>query len=309
MQQAQSKHMGAAEWAILGTLAFVWGAAFFLGKVALRDVGPLTIVLSRTAIGALVLNALVLAGGQRLPRTWAAWGPFVLMGVLNNLLPFSLIFWGEIQIDSGLAGILNASAPLFSALLAHYATRQETLTPRRLAGVAIGFVGVGVMVGYSALQGLSRNVLAELAVLAAALCYAVAGIYGRRFKDTPPLVAAAGQVTATAVMALPVTLLIEHPWTRPAPGLPTWLALAALGLFCTALSYALYFNLLPRAGVTNVLLGAYLSPIVAILLGAAVLGERVGWRQVGGMLVIFLGISILDGRVLRLLRRRPARTV
>jgi drug/metabolite transporter (DMT)-like permease len=302
MQQG-TKHMGLAEWAILATLAFVWGSAFFLGKVALNDVGPLTIVLSRTALGALVLNVVVLAGRQQMPRSWAAWGPFALMGVLNNLLPFSLIFWGETQIDSGLAGILNATAPLFSALLAHYASRSETLTPRRLAGVAIGFIGVGIMVGYTALRGLDRNVLAEVAVLVASVCYALAGIYGRRFKDTPPLVAAAGQVTATALMALPVTLLLERPW-HYAPSLATWLALLALGVFCTALSYALYFKLLARAGVTNVMLGAYLSPIVASVLGAAVLHEVVAARQIAGMLVIFLGIAILDGRLLSLLTRR-----
>jgi drug/metabolite transporter (DMT)-like permease len=233
------------------------------------------------------------------------------MGLLNNLIPFSLIFWGQTHIASGLASILNSTTPLFTAVLAHFLTRDERLTANRLAGVLAGLAGVVVMIGPDVLVGLRANVLAQSAVLCAALSYALAGIYGRRFRGTPPLVTAAGQVTSTSVLLLPVVLLADRPWTLPLPGARTWAAVAGLALLCTALAYVIYFRILAVAGATNLLLVTFLIPVSALLLGGLVLGERLEPRHFGGMGLIALGLAAMDGRPLRkareLLTPRAAR--
>jgi drug/metabolite transporter (DMT)-like permease len=229
------------------------------------------------------------------------------MGGLNNLIPFSLIFWGQTRIASGLASILNSTTPLFAVVLAHLLTRDEKLTANRAAGVLFGIVGVVVMIGPDALGGLGSNVLAQIAVLGAALSYAFAGIYGRRFRDLPPLVTASGQVTATTILMLPVLLVVDQPWTLPVPGARTWAALAGLALLSTALGYVLYFRILAVAGATNLLLVTFLIPVSALILGVSVLGERFDGRHFGGMALIALGLAAIDGRLIRLARSFLAR--
>jgi drug/metabolite transporter (DMT)-like permease len=186
-----NQSMGAIEWLLLITLSLLWGGTFFLSEVALDEVRPFTLVLGRVGFAAIVLLAVVHASGHRMPRRWVAWGPFLAMGALNNLIPFSLIVWGQTEITGGLASILIAATPLFTVLLAHFLTRDERITPCRLAGLALGIAGVVVMIGPAALRGLGVHLLAQIAVLGAALSYAFAGIYGRRFRDQPPLVTAA----------------------------------------------------------------------------------------------------------------------
>jgi drug/metabolite transporter (DMT)-like permease len=222
------------------------------------------------------------------------------MGALNNLIPFSLIFWGQTAITGGLASILNATTPLFAVVLAHWLTRDERITGGRLVGLALGIGGVAVLIGPEALQGVGLHLLAQIAVLGAALSYAFAGIYGRRFKGQSPLVTAAGQVSATTVMVLPVALALDQPWTGPSPGLATWAAIIGLALLSTALAYILYFRILASAGATNLLLVTFLIPVSALLLGAAVLGERIDLEQVLGMILIGLGLAAIDGRPLNL---------
>jgi drug/metabolite transporter (DMT)-like permease len=296
---AAAKNMGPVEWALLVTLSVLWGGSFFFGKVALADLPPFTVVFGRVSLAALALNLVVLASGQRMPGSPRTWGTFAVMGLLNNLVPFSLIFWGQTHIASGLASILNSTTPLFTVVLAHFLTRDERLTANRLTGVLAGLVGVVVMIGPDVLGGLRANVLAQGAVLCAALSYALAGIYGRRFRGTPPLVTAAGQVTATSVMLLPVMLLADRPWTLPLPGVRTWAAVAGLALLCTALAYVLYFRILAVAGATNLLLVTFLIPVSALLLGGLVLGERLEPRHFCGMGLIALGLAAIDGRPLR----------
>jgi drug/metabolite transporter (DMT)-like permease len=265
-------------------------------------------VFARVAIGALALLVLVHAAGLRLPRELRLWRAFFVMGALNNLIPFSLIVWGQTAITGGLAAILNATTPLFTVVLAHLLTRDERLTPAKLAGVAAGFLGVAIMIGPEVLGGLGTGglglaVLAQLAVLAAAVSYAFAGIYGRRFRATPPLITATGQVTASTLLLCPLALMIDRPWTLalPEPAV-TWAALGALlglGLLSTAAAYVIYFRILASAGATNLLLVTFLIPVSAILLGVMVLSEQLTAAQLAGMGLIAIGLAAIDGRVLR----------
>ncbi len=295
--------MGPSEWATLTLLSLLWGGAFFLGELALEGLPPLAIVCARSVVAALVLLAVVRIRGLRMPSSWAAWRPLLLLGIVNNCLPFSLITWGQIHIDAGLASILNATAPLFTVLLAHRMTRDERLTPAKLVGVLAGLAGVAVMMGMDALAGARMALLAQAAILGAALCYTCASVYTRRLAKQEPLVLAAGQVTATAVVMLPFTLLVDRPWTLPPPGLTSLAAVLGLALLSTALAYLLYFRLIARAGATNLMLVSYLIPVTAIALGAVFLGERLAPHQWWGVALIALGLAAVDGRAFGWLRR------
>jgi drug/metabolite transporter (DMT)-like permease len=297
--------MGSAEWGYLFALAFLWSGVFFLIKVALGDMRPFTVVALRLGLGALVLHVVVLVSGARMPTSLRTWGAFFGMGALNNFLPFCLIAWGQTRISSGLAAILNATTPLFTVLLAHVWTHDERVTPNRLGGVLLGVVGVVVMIGPDALHGLTTNVLAQLAVLGAAVLYACAGIFGRRFRALPPMVTATGQVTAGAIMVLPLALVFDRPWVQPMPGVAAWVAVVAAAVFCTALAYAVYFRILATAGATNLLLVTLLMPVGAVLLGMGILGEQLHTGEVVGMVLIALGLLAIDGRLLALLRPKP----
>jgi drug/metabolite transporter (DMT)-like permease len=299
--------MSPIEWALLITLSVLWGGTFFFAEVALEEVRPLTLVFARVGLAAGALLLAVYATGRRMPRSVALWAAFFAMGALNNLIPFSLIFWGQTRITGGLAAILNATTPLFTVMLAHFLTRDEKMTPYRLGGVLLGVLGVIVMIGPAVLRELGLQLLAQIAVLGAALSYALAGIFGRRFREVLPLVSAAGQVTATTVMMLPVVLLLEGAWSVPLLGLWTWGAILGLALLSTALAYLIYFRILASAGATNLLLVTFLIPISAIVLGAGLLGERLEPQHFGGTALIGLGLAAIDGRPVRLLRRRTTR--
>ena len=301
-----ARTMGPLEWALLIALSVLWGGTFFFAEVALAEVRPLTLVFARVGLAAGALWLAVWASGQRMPRSMALWGAFLVMGALNNLIPFSLIFWGQTRITGGLAAILNATTPLFTVVLAHFLTRDERMTLNRLAGVLLGIAGVIVMIGPALLRELGLQLLAQIAVLGAALSYALAGIFGRLFHKTPPLVSAAGQVTATTVLMLPAVLWLGGGWNMPLLGLWTWAAIIGLALFSTALAYLIYFRLLASAGATNLLLVTFLIPVSAIVLGASLLGERLEPQEFGGMTLIGLGLAAIDGRPLALLRRRAS---
>lgn len=304
MRTSNVKVMGPLEWFLLIILSVLWGGSFFFGEVALSELRPFTLVLGRVGIAAIALNVMVRATGHRMPTSPAMWAAFLAMGLLNNLIPFSLIFWGQTQISSSLAAILNATTPVWTVLLAHFLTADERLTPNRLAGVFFGLIGVAVMIGLDALQGLGINVLAQLAVVGAAVSYAFAGIFGKRFRGTPPIVTAAGQITGTTVMMVPIALLVDKPWLLPWPGLNVWGALLGLALLSTALAYIIYFRLLSTAGATNLLLVTFLIPVSAILLGTIILNEQLDIRHVAGMGLIGLGLIAIDGRLLRVIKTR-----
>ena len=294
--------MKGSDWFQLLLLAFVWGLSFFFTEICLRDIGPLTLAAGRVGTAALALLAVALLARLRGPQRLADWLALLVMGIINNAVPFSLIMWGQTSIDSGLASILNATTPLFTFLLAHVLTADEKISRRGLAGVIVGFLGALVLVGPGALAGLGLQSWGQLAVLAAAVCYACAGIYGRRLRHLSPIVAAAGMTLAASLVLLPLAALVEQPWTAT-PDAATWTALLSLGLISTAAAYLLYFRILASAGATNLLLVTFLIPVAALLLGTLILGERISLTALAGMVLIFAGLAVIDGRLLRRISR------
>jgi drug/metabolite transporter (DMT)-like permease len=306
MEAAGRPNMRDREWGMLLALAVVWGASFFFNGVAVRDLPSFTLVRARVAVAAAALLLVLRLLGQRMPRGGHVWPAPFGMGLLNNVLPFVLSVWGQHRIASGLASILNATTPLFTALVAHLLTADEKLTSPKAASVVVGFVGAPVMIGPDALKGVETSVLAQLACLAAALSYAFAGIFGRRFQrmGLAPPATAAGQVSASTVMLLPIMLLADRPWELAVPHASTWGAVFGLGLVSTALAYVLYFRILAAAGATNLLLVTFLIPVGGILLGALVLSETLLPRHFLGMALIGVGLAFIDMRLPRLLLRR-----
>ena len=301
--------MGGREWAMLLALAVLWGGSFFFNAVALRELPSFTLVWMRVAVAAATLLLALRLLGERVPAEGRIWAAFFGMGLLNNVVPFVLIVWGQHHIASGLASILNATTPLFTVLAAHLLTPDEKLTPLKAAGVAVGLAGAVFMVGPDALGGLGTGVTAQLACLAGALSYAFAGIFGRQFRrmGVPPMATAAGQVCASTVLLLPLMLLVDRPWTLAMPHAITWAAVLGVGLLSTALAYVLYFRILAVAGATNLLLVTFLIPVSAILLGALMLDETLLLRHFGGMALIGAGLACIDGRLPRLLFGRRER--
>ncbi len=298
--------MNTRVWAMLIALSILWGGSFFFVGVAVREIPPLTLVALRVLIAASALLLALRVLGIPWPRDARTLRAFLVMGLLNNAIPFALIFWGQQHIPSGLASILNAATPLFTVLVAHVLTRDEKATRARLFGVVIGFAGVAAMLGPDLLGGLDRAGWAAIAVLGATLSYAFAGLWGRRFHalGVPPLAAAAGQTACSSLLMLPLALIVEAPWSLPIPSAPAIAATLGLGLLSTALAYWLYFRILAAAGAVNLLLVTLLIPVSAVLLGVLVLGEALLARHILGMAVIALGLLVLDGRWVRARRCR-----
>ena len=288
--------MSATDWLLLVTLSVLWGGAFFFGKVAVAELPPLTVALGRVGIAAAILIVLMRLTGTVLPASLAGWRPFAVMGFLNNALPFGLILWGQTHIPSGLAAILNATTPLFTVLIAHVVTADEKITPARMAGLIFGLAGVVVLIGPDLLREFGAHVAAQFACLGAAVSYALSGIYGRRFRGTPALTVATGQLVASTVMLTPLVLWLDQPWQLPLPSLPASGAIFGLAALSSALGYVIYFRVLASAGATNVLLVTFLMPISAILLGVLVLGEQLSDRHFVGIAVIAIGLAAIDGR-------------
>jgi len=300
------KSMTPFEWLLLIILSILWGGSFFFVGIAVEALPPLTIVALRVALAAMALVTVVYLTGLRMPTNHKVWIAFFGMGVLNNVIPFSLIVWGQTYIASGLASMLNATTPLFTVITAHFLTKDEKMTKLKLAGVVIGFTGVVIMIGYESLGEPGKSFYGQIAVLGAAISYSLAGIYGRRFRQLgiKPLVTASGQVMASTVLLIPITLIIEQPFTLPMPGLEIWLAIIGLALVSTALAYVLYFRILSTAGATNVLLVTLLVPVSAILLGTAFLGEQLELKHLLGMGLISIGLLSIDGRLFRVVRNK-----
>lgn len=301
---AANRLMNSQEWALLLTLSVLWGGSFFFNGVAVREMPTFTVVVVRVALAAVILLVIMRLMGIKIPRDGRVWGAFFGMGLLNNVIPFSLIVWGQAHIASGVASILNATTPLFTVIVAHVLTADEKMTGGRLAGVGIGLCGVAILIGSDALASLGVNVVAQLACLTAAMSYAFAGVFGRRFKamNVSPMATATGQVTASSVMLVPVMLLVDRPWTLPLPSMAAILALVGVAALSTALAYILYFRILMTAGATNLLLVTFLIPVSAVLLGVLVLGDTLMHKHFAGMALIGLGLAAIDGRPWRALR-------
>lgn len=291
--------MGAREWIMLIALSVLWGGSYFFVGVAVVELPPLTIVTLRVGLAAIALWTISLAMGQRPPKSMGVWIAFLGMGLLNNVIPFILIVWGQSQIASGLASIFNATTPMFTVVVASMLLPDERATPLKWLGVAVGFIGVVVMIGLPAIVQGEGSSLAQIAVITAALSYAFAGVYGRRFKTMAinPIVTAAGQVTASALVMTPIAFIVDGPLEISAPNTETWAAIIGLAVLSTAAAYVLYFKILELAGATNVLLVTLLIPVSAILLGALFLNETLEIAHFMGMALIALSFSAIDGRL------------
>ncbi|AXV15732.1 EamA family transporter [Neorhizobium sp. SOG26] len=289
-------------WALIFLLGLIWGGSFFFARVAVMEIPPFTLVFLRLGLAALALH-LYLHGGHGLYGVLRThWRSFVVMGLLNNVLPHTMIFFGQTEIGAGLAAILNASTPMWTVLIANRLTSDEKLTPLKLAGCVAGMAGTVVMLGPSVTSATSAPLWALALPVLAAISYGFAGTYGKRFRGLPPPVTAAGQLTASTLMILPVSLIIDQPWTLPLPSTSAILAVLGLSLVSTAFAYFLFFRILATAGATNTSLVTLLVPPSAIILGVAFLGEHLQPTDLIGMLMIGFGLILLDGRLLSRLR-------
>jgi drug/metabolite transporter (DMT)-like permease len=301
--------MNRSDWLTLIALAVIWGAAFLFISVAVNEVEPLTYVWLRLTIAAAAMWLFLWWRGESAGLPRAVWGAILVLALFNNAIPFVLFGWGQTHIASGLAAILNATTPIWGVVVAHLLTGDEKLSGRKLAGVSLGFAGVTVMIGPALLGSIGNNVLAQLACVTAALCYAFAGVWARRFRamGVSPMSVTTGQLTAGAIVMLPIALLIDQPWLDALPSLKAIGAIAALAVVCSAFAYILYFRLIDRAGATNALLVTLLVPPVAIFLGSLVLNEVIEPRDFAGLGLIALGLAAIDGRLLKFFSRDPAR--
>lgn len=289
---------------MLIALSMLWGGSFYFVGIAVAELPPFTIVSLRVSIAAIALWSIALIMGLRPPMSLRVWAAFLGMGLLNNVIPFSLIVWGQTQVGAGLASILNAATPIFTVVVAGMLLPDERATPLKIAGVVIGFIGVVVMLGLSATDG-DNTLPAQLAIITATVSYAFAGVYGRRFKAMAihPMVTAAGQVTASALVLVPITLSVDGAPDLAALGLGVWGAVFGLAILSTAVAYSLYFKILETAGATNLLLVTLLIPVSAILLGSWLLNESLEVVHLVGMGLIALGLSVIDGRLWQRNRR------
>lgn len=291
-------------WAMLVLLAVLWGGSFYFYKVLVAVLPPLTVVLGRIGLAALLLNLWLIARGRRVRHDARRWREFAVLGLLNNVVPFALIATGELRIASGMASILNATTPMFTLIVAHALVPDEPLTRLRLGGVLAGLVAVIVLVGPGAAGGLSGQALTGVACcLGASLTYAFAGVYARRFRGIDPVVVATGQVTAGSVLLIPLVLLFDQPWRLPMPDAGVWAALVGLAVLSTVFAYVLYFAIIARAGAGNAALVTLLLPFAALALGAALLGEPVPLRAWFALGLIALGFALIDGRMVRSMTR------
>jgi drug/metabolite transporter (DMT)-like permease len=308
--------MNTKDWGRLLLLSLLWGGTYMLAAIALKGwpagagngVSPVTLVWLRVTIAAAVLFAVTRFSGMTLPRGRAVWTAFFGMGILNNVVPFSLIFWGQSQmpasVAAGLASILNATTPLFTVIVLHLLTADERATPLKIAGVLLGLIGVAIMIGLDVLSGIGAGAWGQIACLSAALIYAFSSLYGRRFKamGVTPLQTAFGQLTASAAMMAVIVSFIDPPWLNPLPGAIPLSAIVTMAVLSTALAYILFFQILSSAGVINLMLVTFLIPVSAIMLGIGILGEALKAQHLIGMAFIGLGLAAIDGRVWRKLR-------
>lgn len=295
--------MSTLTWGLLLALGLIWGGSFFFARIAVQSVAPFTLVFLRLSLAAIALHIYIAGRLQIYELLRRHWQQFLLLGLINNAVPHALIFIGQTQMGAGLASILNATTPIWTVLIGNQFTTDERLTSAKIAGCLTGFLGTILLLSPSVTSSATVPFWALLLPIAAAISYGFAAIYAKRFKGTASPVVATGQLTASSVLMLPVSLLLDRPWTLPMPPAGTLAAILGLALLSTAFAYILYFRILALAGATNASLVTLLVPPSAILLGFLFLGERLGWAEVAGMLLIGAGLLILDGRIYARLRR------
>ncbi len=293
------QRMSALTWGLLALLGLIWGGSFFFARIAVSEVPPLTLVFLRLSIAALALHVYIGGRFGIYPLLKRRWREFLVLGILNNALPHALIFFGQTRIGAGLASILNATTPIWTVLIANYLTSDEKLSSAKIIGCLTGLLGTVVLIGPSVADGSDLPLWALLLPVIAAVSYGFAATYSKRFKGVAPPVIAAGQMTASSLVAMPLSLALDHPWALAMPSINSIAAILAIALVSTAFGYILYFRIMAAAGATNTSLVTLLVPPSAILLGLLFLGERLEMTDIAGMALIGAGLVILDGRVYR----------
>ena len=286
------RSLGITEWMLLVGLSILWGGSYLFMKLAVLTVPLFTIVLGRVSIAALALLIVLTISGTGIPKGRRIWLAFFGMGIFNNVIPMSLIVFSQNSISVGLASILNSITPLFTILVAHMTTNDERLTFRKLVGISFGIMGVVMLMGPELVDNFGVAALGEWACLGAALSYACANTFGRRFVQlgTKPMQTAFGQVVASTVILAPLVIVVDQPWMISDPGFLPVLSILALGLFCTALAYVIYFQILARSGATAIALVTFMIPPSAILMGWLALGEQISSQDFLGMSLIGVGL-------------------
>ena len=282
----------ALEMALLLTIATLWGASYTLIKIGVATIPPVTFIAARTLVAGGILLAIIQMRGMKLPRDVGTWQRFMFQACLNSVIPFTMIAWAEQSVGAGLATILNSTSPIFTFLLTIFLTQHEPVTPRKLLGVVAGIIGTCLIVGMEALNGLGHELWAQLAIVAATLCYAGAAIFGRGFKGLDPMMPAAGSLICGAAILIPISLLVDRPWTL-APSGVSMLALAGLSVFSTALAFVVYFRLLHTLGSVGTTAQAYLRVPIGMAIGILMLGETLTSTIWIGLLCVIVGVAAM----------------
>ncbi|TGP51081.1 EamA/RhaT family transporter [bacterium M00.F.Ca.ET.230.01.1.1] len=278
--------------ALLGVLAVLWGASYTFIKIGVETIPPVTFIAARTLIAGAILVSIIRWRGLAMPADAASWRRFAFQACLNSVVPFTLIAAAERSVDAGLATILNSTSPIFTFLLTALVTRHEPVTARKLVGVGAGIVGICLIIGTEALGGLGHQLWAQLAIIIATISYAGAAIFGRGFKGLDPMIPAAGSMLCGAVMLVPLSLIVDRPWTL-APSAASVLALLGLSVFSTALAFVIYFRLIHTLGSVGTTSQAYLRVPIGVGIGAVVLGESLGPAAWVGMGFVVGGVAAM----------------
>ncbi|MGF6257882.1 DMT family transporter [Ensifer sp. LBL] len=277
---------------LLLALATLWGASYTFIKIGIETIPPVTLIAARTLIAGTLLLAVLRWRGLSLPRDAATWRRFLFQACLNSVVPFTLIAWAEQTIDAGIASILNATTPIFAFLMTALITRHEAVTARKLVGILAGMTGISLIIGMEAFGGLGEQLLPQLAVVLATVCYAGAAIFGRGFKGLDPMMPAAGSLIAGTALLIPVSLVVDRPWTL-APSAGSLLALVGLAVFSTALAFAIYFRLIQTLGSVGATAQAYLRVPIGVAIGALFLGERLSDTAWIGLGCVIVGVAAM----------------
>ncbi len=295
----------AAELVLLAALATLWGGSYTFIKLGVATIPPITLIAARTAIAGLLLLGVMAARGIRMPCDAATWRRFAFQAVLNSVVPWTLIGWGERHVDAALATILNSAGPIFTFLLTAVVTRHEATPPRKLFGVVAGMAGILLIVGVDAFHDVGGGLLAEAAIVAATICYACAAIFGRSFGRLDPMAPAAGSLLAGAAVLIPASLVVEQPWTL-SPSLSSVLALLALSVFSTAAAFAIYFRLIQTLGSVGTTAQANLRVPIGVAISVAFLGESLSRTAWVGLACVVLGVAAMTIPARRLARIKPS---
>jgi drug/metabolite transporter (DMT)-like permease len=277
---------------LLILLSTLWGASYTFIRVGVETIPPVTLIAARTLIAGLLLIGWMSVSGVAMPRSWAIWKRLFVQAFFNSVIPFTLIAWAEQYVEAGVATILNSTAPVFVFFVTWFLTKHESVTTRKLVGVIAGLLGICLIIGFSALNGLGDQVLPQLAIVAATICYAGAAIYGRSFQGLSPLVPAAGSLIAGAIVLIPISLIFDRPWALQ-PSFNSTAALLLLSVFSTAIAFVIYFRLIQTLGSVGTTSQAYLRVPIGVAIGAILLGESLSPTIWMGLGCVVIGVAAM----------------